>query len=68
MLISIQLDNYVFLLECLFNKTVKGIRNNILEKHCYVVICILATYAINIIVFTESTRHGECNSRHALNL
>ena len=32
MLISIQLDNYVFLLECLFAKTVKITRNNILEN------------------------------------
>ena len=68
MLISIQLDNYVFLLECLFIKTVKKTCDNTLEKHYYIVICILTTYAINIIVFTESTRHGECNSRHALNL
>ena len=50
-----QLCFFVRTHHCLFTKTVKRTRNNILEKHDYIVVCILATYVVYIIVFTEST-------------
>ena len=51
MLISIQLNNYVFLLECLFTEIAKRTRNNILEKHYYIAVCIYCIYVFNFSLF-----------------